>query len=194
MHPSRFPFAATLAAAVAALPLAAQAQVFKCKTADGSTSYQSAPCPNSRPPAPAAAAAPTPAARSDSSHDDPYAPQNADKRPTLQPPPARTQADNAAPLPPVTPSTAGNAPMTDRERLAQYERQRAVQTLARDVAQVKAKQKAAECAGALQQLGRVKDQRPIYVYDRNGNRVYAQDKDSAVLLALARERASEACN
>jgi hypothetical protein len=180
--------------ALALAVTAAQAQIYKCKGADGRTTYQSAPCPNTKPAA-AAAAAPVPApARSNEPYDDPYAPQNASKRPTLVPPPvARSREDSSAQRATTT-STARSAPPTPQERAAQYERDRTTQAMQQDVARLKAQERSNECAHAQQQLGVNREERPIYHYDAAGNKVYTEDKDRAQSLANAQQRVAQACN
>ena len=176
-----------LAAAIAGLPLAAQAQVYKCRQADGNTSYQATPCPNSRPPAPAPApTAPSPAPSREPYYD-PYAPANASKRATLVPPPQPQAPMERAPR------AASPAP-AQVTRPADVQRAQATESLRREVEQVQAQQRAQNCAAARQQVGVNKEQRPIYHYDKDGNREYVADADRARTLANAQQRVAQECN
>ena len=163
------------------LPHAAQAQVFKCPRPDGTVSYQGAPCPNNKlpPPAPPALAIPHAAY-------DPYAPENASQRPTLVPPPhAVAPIEPAAPRARTTVAAPGPA---------EVQRAPSVDILRKEVERMKAQNQAGRCEEARQQVGVNKEERPIYHYDKDGNKVYTADADRARSLAAAQRRAAAECN
>jgi hypothetical protein len=184
----RFLTVITLFGAFASLPHVAQAQVYKCARADGSVSYQGTPCPNSKLPPPAA---PVPApAPSHEPYYDPYAPANASQRPTIVAPPL-PRAPVEPPAPRVT-AVATRAAAAQRTQ----DTQRAQDTTAlkQEVDRLKAQEQANRCATARQQVGVNKEERPIYHYDKDGNRVFVDDKDRARSLATAQQRVAQECN
>ena len=177
---------AALFGAFASLAQVAQAQVYKCPRPDGSVSYQGSPCPSHGklpPPAPAAPA-PAPAPAAPHAVYDPYAPQNASTRPTIVPPPLPRAPVERAPQ--VTPVAA--------PRPADVQRTQATDALRQEVERIKAQDKAQRCAQARDQVGVNKEERPIYHYDKDGNKVYVADADRARSLAAAQQRVAQECN
>lgn len=49
------------------------------------------------------------------------------------------------------------------------------------------------CEQARHELGVLKEERPVYHYDNNGNKVYIEDTARPAALAAAQQRVSEAC-
>ena len=187
--------AVVLPGALACLPLVAQAQVYKCRQADGTTSFQSSPCPGSiKAPVPA-----TPvnrAAKSGGSASEPYfdpyaQAANSGQRGTLalqpaRPVPAAAPAPQAVPVP--KPVRAMPDPATTSPVSAENERIR------QENEQIRARNKVVNCNNAKQQLGVVQAQRPIYTTDNKGERHYAEDKDRQKIADAAQQRVNAECN
>jgi len=78
--PSRIATAIALSCVLCSLPVAAQAQMFKCKQPDGSTVFQQNPCPGSLKAPVAALAQPARTSSRDAPYYDPYTPENSRQR------------------------------------------------------------------------------------------------------------------
>lgn len=175
---------AALFGAFASVPVAALAQVYKCARPDGSVSYQGSPCPSTGKP-PVAAPAPVPVPVAPHAAYDPYAPENASQRPTIVPPPLpRAPVERVAPV-----VTTARSP-----RPAEAQSTQANDALRQEVERIKAQDKAQRCATARDQVGVNKEERPIYHYDKSGNKVYVADADRARSLAAAQQRVTQECN
>ncbi len=181
---------AALAATIAGLPSAAQAQVYKCKQADGKTSYQAAPCPNAHPAAPAPAPAPATAAPppgpSQQPYYDAYAPENASKRATIKPPPP--PQPEPVDLPPVS---VNGVPMNGHpgERAPHIN-----QAVANEIKRANMFNRVQRCDYARQQLAVAKSSHQIYRLDNNADKHYVQDADRSGEIAAAQARVAEDCN
>ena len=196
--------AAALSVTLAGLPLAARAQVYKCRQADGTTSFQGSPCPGSlKAPVPASTAADRRAAGSGSTSapsSDPYAQSpNSGTRAGLGLPPAR----GGAAAPPATP-----APMSDREIREAAERKWAAQeesviaaenerkrkeTMEAN-ARTAANNKVIMCNHARQQLDVARTERPVFTTDDKGERHYIEDADRKRLIETQQQRVNAECN
>ena len=144
-------------------PLVAQAQVYKCKQADGSLHFQSSPCPagasSSTVAMPPAAREPARGANQDST----------DARKTYQ------------------------IRKSPQELAQEKDRQRAEQESKRYNDEVKAYNRAQRCNHARQQLGVVKAGRPAYRLDNAGDRHYIEDQNRAAEIAAAEQRVAAEC-
>lgn len=60
--------------------------------------------------------------------------------------------------------------------------------------QLQAEQKNVRCANARRNLGVLREQRPVFSRDENGNRVYVDDKDRPAAVAAAQESADNNCD
>lgn len=94
-------------------------------------------------------------------------------------PGARAKAPTLAPKNPKVPQS--RTPIAD-EGLRQRNRQ------------LEAENRRMQCSNALRNVEVLKKERPVYSYDKNGNKVYVEDSNRAAELAAAQQRASEACN
>lgn len=193
---SKVPTAALL---LAALPLLAQAQVYKCPQANGTTGYQSVPCatgakPSNHPTAAElnAARAARPAAET-RPFSDPYAtPVDARPHPAMPPLQSSFKAPPAPPAPPAPVATPGSQltadvqarNKADNQRQAAEEAHRKDASLARQV----------NCNASRHNLGVLKEQRPVFSYDNKGNKQYVEDKDRAAALAKAEADVASNCN
>ncbi|MGN6525633.1 MAG: DUF4124 domain-containing protein [Burkholderiaceae bacterium] len=195
--------------ALVAVPLAAGAQVYKCRQPDGSTTFQQVPCPQARP-APAAArdprehVAPPP---STDSRDDPYAsdPRSRPQRAASLPP----GLSPASPAPPPRPADlpraansstgiSGSTPLPGNyrplpggrdERIA-----RDLDALEQESRRLQAFNKRERCEHAKQQLEVAKAEMPIFTRDTNGERHYIEDRDRAANTAARRQDVQAACD
>jgi len=59
--------------------------------------------------------------------------------------------------------------------------------------QLEAQNRRIYCAAARRDVEVLKKERPVFSYDKQGNKVYVQDSDRAAELAAAQERAAEMC-
>ena len=189
---SRAVAAAVLPGVLACLPLVAQAQVYKCRQADGTTSFQSSPCPGSiKAPVPVDRAAKSASAAS-RPYVDPYAEApNSGQRATLVLPPTRpvpAAAPAPQPVPAPRPVRTMPDPATPSPVAAENERIR------QENEQIRARNKVVNCNNAKQQLGVVQAQRPIYTTDNKGERHYAEDKDRQKIADAAQQRVNAECN
>jgi hypothetical protein len=155
-----------LAAALvlAALPLAARAQVYKCPQANGSTGYQSTPCATGAKPDGHPTAAELNAARAAQAPPEPQSFFDPYKNPVG----ARPKA--AEPMKPSVASPTDGMRRIDNDD----ERRRA-------------------CTIALNNDAVLSRQTPAFSYDRNGNRVDVLDMDRQRLLAEAKAQEARYC-
>lgn len=172
----------------------ANAQLFKCKSAEGRILFQEVPCPagatdmNPRPKAPAADAnVMLPKADKGGGNWDPG------PRPPMpsRPYPVATPRQST----PVTPAQA-----------AQDQRQRKQADLERQLGEQRNAERKAEeekamafnrmqrCNYARQQLGVAKTERPIYSYDNKGERQYVSDENRQATITAAERRVAAECN
>ena len=189
--------AAALPAVLACLPLAAQAQVYKCRQPDGTTAFQGSPCPGSIK-APVPAAPVNRAARSGDStsapFSDPYAQApNTGQRGTLALPPTRPvvaavpepqvqKPARAVQQPKGTPPRESSATSAENERIRQENEK------------TTAYNKTVKCNNARQQLRVVQEQHAIFSTDNKGERHYVDDKDRQKVIDSAQQRVNAECN
>lgn len=191
--PARRPHAVLLLAALAAAPFATQAQVYKCAQANGTTSYQSTPCPASGKPSAHPTATQLNAQRTvskdDKPYDDPYA-NSVESRPHPQAPSFQVPAspNDAAPAPAPAQKTS-NLVAEVQARNRRENEQQAVQDAHRNDKRVDM----ANCNSARRNLGVLSEQRPVFSYDNKGNRVYVEDKDRASRIAEAQRAVAASC-
>ena len=182
--------AVLLVAALAAGPLAARAQVYKCAQANGTIAYQSVPCPtNDKPPArPTVAqlnAQRAAAPRNEPPGSDPYA-NAVGSRPHaggFEAPPS----GDAAPAQPARRPSDLVAEVQARNR--RENEQRAWEEAHKNDKVVNM----AACNGARHDLGVLNEQRPVFSYDNKGNRVFVEDKDRADQIALRQRTIAATC-
>jgi hypothetical protein len=182
--------AAMFIGVLAGAPLAAQAQVYKCTQANGSTAYQSTPCPTSAKPVPRPTAAQLNAQQAampkdDKPYDDPY-----------------KNSVGERPRAPSLDTGTGNAPAGTQAQPATSNLVADVQARNRRESQQQAYQDAhkndktvnmAACNTARHNLGVLTEQRPVYSYDNKGNRVFVDDKDRANSIAETQRAIAASC-
>jgi hypothetical protein len=206
---SRVAAAAVLSGVLAGLPLAAAAQVFKCKQPDGSTTFQQSPCLGAlkapvAPATPASDTASQPVAKPRSAKSepyfDPYAPETVRQRaadvplpaahpnPSALPAPVRPQpaAEPAAASEPAPPASAADQKLLQKQ-------QEQLQQAARENERIKAQNRALACSHARQQLVAANSGRPIYSIDDKGERHYVADKDRKQYTDAAQQRVNAEC-
>ena len=187
--------AAALPGLLACLPMLAQAQVYKCRQADGTTSFQSSPCPGSiKAPVPATPVNRAAKAGGSASepYSDPYAQApNSGQRSTLALPPTRpVPAAAPAPQPVPVPRPVRAMPDAKAESPVSAENEH----IRQENEQIRAHNKVVNCNNAKQQLGVVQAQRPIFTTDSKGERHYAEDKDRQKIADTAQQRVNAECN
>ncbi len=148
-------------------PLLAHAQVYKCKQADGSLHFQSAPCQagasGSTIAMPPAAREPIGVARQSGNSD------SADSR------------------------RASQFRKSPQETAQEIDRRRAEQDIQRNNEEARAYNRLQRCNHARQQLGVLKRARPVYSYDNAGDRHYVEDGNRAAEVAAAEQRVAAEC-
>jgi hypothetical protein len=87
----------------------------------------------------------------------------------------------------ATPRAAPNAPVDYQRRLADE------QTKAQNE-RILAHNRMLRCNLARQQLGVLKEARPVYSYDNKGERIYVKDENRAAQVSSAERRVVEDCN
>jgi hypothetical protein len=186
--------ATALFGVLAGLPLAAQAQVYKCTQANATVGYQGTPCPThdktATPPTAAQLnARPAAASRSDKPYDDPYAnganPHPHPETPSLPAPPAST---GVAPAPPQSTSTSRLVAEVQARN-----RREAQQAAWKDAHSNDKVVNLGACNAARYNLTLLNEQRPVYSYDKQGNRVYVEDKDRAAKIADTQRTIATSC-
>ncbi len=174
---------------VAAVPLLAHAQVYKCPQPNGTIGFQATPCATSDKPA----AHPTlkqlnaqraSAPASGKPYDDPYA-SNAGSRPYL---PAPTGQERSTPNDAEARKTA-NLVADVQARNRRENQEQAYQDAHKDDKTVNI----AACNNARHNLGVLSEQRPVFSYDNKGNRVFVEDKDRAARIAEAQRSVAASC-
>jgi hypothetical protein len=184
------------ASALAAAPFAARAQVYKCAQANGSAAYQSTPCPTNTKPAPHPTVAQLNAQRAatpkdDKPYDDPYK-NSVSERPHPAPPSLGVGTANAPPRPTTRPEAQSSTSSLVADVQARNKREDQQQAYQEAHKNDKAVNMAA-CNTARNNLGVLKEQRPVYSYDNKGNRVFVDDKDRANTLAEAQRSIVASC-
>ena len=166
----------------------ANAQVFKCKAADGRQVIQGFPCgPGTTDTDPRPAAKPLVLRERDKS---PGANWDLGPRPASPSYPSQAAAPTrSAPL--LQPRQVATAPQPKQQDAT--EKLQAAQRKADDE-KAAAFNRMQQCNYARQQLGVVKTQRPIYAYDNKGVPQYVKDEDRQATVAAAERRVAEACN
>jgi Domain of unknown function (DUF4124) len=157
-----------LVAVLMLVPALASAQIYKCKRADGSVGFQSDPCPAGTA---GSAISVVPASGYYSG-----APEtsNATRKDGAQ------RAMRA--LPPAQPNAQDAA-----SRRAEEE------TRARNE-EIAAHNKALRCNSARQQLGILREARPVYSRDNEGKRVYLEDSNRQAEISAAQQRVAAECS
>ena len=184
--------AVLVGALLAAAPLMAHAQVYKCVQANGTTGYQSTPCATSDKPAghPSVAqlnAQRAAAPKDDKPYDDPYA-GDASSRPHPQAPVTRAPASRDDFNPPPGRSTSSLvADVQARNR--EENQQQAYMDAHKNDKHVNM----AACNAARHNLGILNEQRPVYSYDNKGNRNYVEDKDRSSRIAETQRLIADTC-
>jgi hypothetical protein len=192
--PGRRGHAVLLLAALAVAPFAARAQIYKCAQANGTTSFQSTPCPTgSKPPAHPTAAqlnAQRPVTKDEKPYDDPYA-NGTGSRPREQAADvqAPTSSNDAPPAPAAPATKTSNLVAEVQARNRRENEQQAYQDAHRNDKSVNM----AACNSARRNLGILSEQHPVFTYDNQGNRVYVEDKDRASRIAEAQRAVSANC-
>ncbi len=180
-----------LAALLAAAPLAAHAQVYKCIQANGTTGFQSTPCasgdkPATRPSVSQLNAQRASAPKDAKPYDDPYA-GDAGSRAHAQAPGTRAPSrDDFAP-PPTSSTSRMIADVQARNR--REAEQQAYQDAHKNDKHVDL----GACNTARFNLGVLNEQRPVYYTDSKGNRVYVEDKDRAAKIAQTQQVITDKC-
>ena len=189
--------AAVLVAVLAAAPLAAHAQVYKCIQANGSVGYQSTPCPTGTKPAPHPTAAQLNAQdaakpRNDKPYDDPYK-NSASERPHSAEPSVDAGTANVPAHPQAQPEGQSQTSRLVADVQARNRRESQQQAYAEAHKNDMTPDRAQACGVARRNLGVLSEQRPVYSYDNKGNRVFVDDKDRAAALARAQQQVAENC-
>ena len=169
----------------------ANAQMFRCKGADGRQSFQALPCAagstDMNPPPKLEAAKPT------------TVPQKRDNKPganwDLGPRPVipLPSSPAATPMLPAQPRPPQVAQKPRERQPGELDRQHAQQMKAEDEKAL-AFNRMQRCNFARQQLGVAKTARPIYRYDNKGERQYVDDENRQATVMAAERRVAEECN
>ncbi len=186
--------AAALLGVLAGVPLAAQAQVYKCTQPNGTVGYQATPCPTgekppSRPTAAQLNAQRAAAPKDDKPHEDPYA-NSANSRPHPQAPAVQAWPSSADSAPPPAPAQNTSSLVADvQARNRRENQQQAYQEEHKNDKKVNM----AACNTARHNLGVLNEQRPVFSYDNKGNRVFVDDKDRANAIAETQRSVAANC-
>ena len=179
--------------ALAAAPLAARAQVYKCPHAGGSVAYQSTPCPTDARPAPHPTAAQLNAQRAalprdDKPYDDPYR-NSVNLRPFADAPLA-----SGMPSRPGGPATRGPGPAATSGLAADVQaRNRLENKQAAFNESHPSPQRIANCQTARSNVSVLDQQRPVYSSDDKGSRTDVDDKDRPAAIATAQQQVGDNC-
>jgi hypothetical protein len=183
-----------------ALHAAVHAQPYKCKEQNGGTSFQDTPCASSASAPARKLPAPGEKNESFSTHkkdDGPggnwsTTPRSAqDARVSPGPSPVRTGSyvGNA------TPAAAATQSWQDKERDFQKRKAQAqVQQAQADADRDKAFNRSQRCNYERQQLGVLKEARPVYSRDNKGERQYMADENRPAAVDAAQRKVDAACN
>ena len=169
----------------------ANAQMFRCKGADGRQSFQAVPCAasttdlNPQPKAEAAKPTTVPQRRDNK----PGANWDLGPRPVIPLPssPAATPMPSVPPMPPQVAQRPRERQQGELDR--QYDQQRKAED-----EKALAFNRMQRCNFARQQLGVAKTGRPIYRYDNKGERQYVADESRQATVIAAERRVAEECN
>lgn len=153
----------------ACCPLFASAQGFKCKMPDGSLSFQEQPCP-----AGATSSSMPSAPPSSGIMDSPS--QSGQSKPSRYVPSQKVLGDPA------------------QNKAHDAERRRMEEDVRAQNEKAAAHNKMVRCNYARQQLGVVKEYKPVYSRDNKGDRQYVENENRASVIAAAEQRVAEACN
>ena len=180
-----------LVGVIAGLPLAAQAQVYKCAQANGTVTFQGTPCtiagsPPSRPTAAMLNAKRSSAPAGSTPYVDPYA-SSLSSRPHLEAPLAQNSQAPAA----TAAETKSNTVAEVQARNAREAQSQAAQQ-ARSHDQTLARQ--LNCQTAVRSVDALRQQRPVYTLDSKAERHYVEDADRQKALAEAQQQMATACN
>lgn len=148
---------------VLCLPLLAHAEAYKCKQPNGTVSFQEEPCPVG----------------------------TKGSAITLKPIPGGTTEAPAAPAK-GKPKKFDPADTPQNKEL-EAKRRRAQEEVDAHNQEVAAHNKAQRCNSARQQLGVLKEPRPVYRYNDKGERQYVGDENRQAETAAAEKRVAEAC-
>lgn len=191
-RPARRLDAILVAALLAAAPLVAHAQVYKCVQANGTTGYQSTPCAAGDKPAghPSVAqlnAQRAAAPKDDKPYEDPYA-GDVSSRPHPQVPVTRAPASREDFTPAPGRSTSSLVADVQARNRRENQQQAYMEAHKNDK-----RVDMTACNAARHNLGVLNEQRPVYSYDNKGNRNYVEDKDRAGRIAETQRLISENC-
>jgi hypothetical protein len=165
-------FRITLLIIAMSMPSPVFAQMYKCTRTDGSVSFQDHPC--------AIGSVGTQVTLQPVTG--PYVePENASTENTSTENTSRKRAIKPKVLVPGDGSQDYQRRLADEQIKAQNE-------------QINAHNRMVRCNHARQQLGVLKESRPVYSYDAKGERVYIEDKDRAAQVSSAERRVAEECN
>ncbi len=146
-------------------PLCTYAQVYKCKQANGSTSFQEQPCPE-------------------------WAKSSTLALPATPSEPVGNQSAQQK-------GSASKAGATQKDinegKLRDAQRARADREINEANERVRAENQAQRCYAARNQLGILKEPRPVFRRDNNGDRQYVQDDDRQAEIAAATRRVAADC-
>lgn len=154
----------TLLLIAVSVPSLAFAQAYKCKQADGSLSFQDHPCPIGSVGASVTLRPVTGA------YAEPADARGGPKAAVAQ----RTLAPN--------------------DGLSDYQRRLADEQTKAQNERIAAQNRMLRCNLARQQLGVLKEARPVYSYDNKGERIYVKDENRAAQVSSAERRVAEQCN
>jgi hypothetical protein len=173
----------------------ANAQLFKCKGADGRHVFQDVPCAagttdvNQRPkPAVSEASVVLPKKDNKPGANWDLGPRAAPPSRPMAPPPSVASPSQAAPprSPQVAQEPRQRKPSDLEIQQAEQRKAEAEKTAAFD--------RMRQCNHARQQLGVAKTERPIFSYDNKGNRHYVEDENRKAVITAAERRVAEECN
>jgi hypothetical protein len=157
-------FRLALLVVATSVPSLAFAQAYKCKQTDGSLSFQDHPC------AIGSVGAPVTLRPTTGAYVEPADARGIPKAATTQ----KTLASKGAPV-------DSQRQLADEQTKAQNE-------------QILAHNRMLRCNLARQQLGILKESRPVYSYDSKGERVYVKDENRTAQVSSAERRVAEECN
>ena len=175
----------------------AHAQFFKCKDANDRYTIQDTPC--AADPSAQERKRPKPGERDESAaqrqkDNAPGAnwgtrPQTAQEARTNPPQPTAAIQANA-PKSSAPASTGDSWQEKDRE----FQKRRTEEQTKAKNAQASAANQMRDCSNARQQLGVLKESRPVYSRDNKGEKQYLNDDNRQAALAAAEQRVAKACN
>ena len=146
-------------------PFSTYAQVYKCKQANGSTSFQEQPCPEG--------------AKSSTM--------------TLPTAPSEPVGNQSAPQRGSPAKAAATQKDINEGKFRDAQRARADREINEANERVRAENQAQRCNTARNQLGLLKEPRPVFRRDNNGDRQYVLDDDRQAEIAAATRRVAADC-